>query len=268
MEHSRERPIITLTTDFGLLDHYVGTMKGVLVSRCPQARLVDISHDIPAFSILAGAYTIDQAARYFPERAVHLVVIDPGVGTARRAIVARVSGQVFVAPDNGVLSLVLQRERVGACHEITNRDLWLPDASMTFHGRDVFAPTAAALACGMRVEDVGPEVNDIVMLEDVRARQIEDGSWQGRVLSIDRFGNAITNFDAKTFARIADAPFQLALSGGQVTEFRNTFGEAGRDLCFAYFGSSGYVEVGMNQASAAGVMRISIGDSVTLRLNR
>ena len=267
MQPVREPPIITLTTDFGLADHYVGTMKGVLLSRCPQAQLVDISHEIPAFSILAGAYTIDQAARYFPKHTVHLVVVDPGVGTARGAIAARVSEQVFVAPDNGVLSLVLKRERAEACHEITNRDLWLPGASMTFHGRDVFAPVAAALACGMRVENVGAAVKDMVVLEDVRARQTEQRCWRGCVLSIDRFGNAITNFNARAFARIADAPFRLTVDGGQVTEFRKTFGEAGRDLCFAYFGSSGYVEIGMNRASAATVLRLSAGDPATLQLN-
>src|SRR5579875_973959 len=120
MQPPREPPIITLTTDFGLADHYVGTMKGVLLSRCPDARLIDISHEIPAFSVLAAAYTIDQAASYFPPGTVHLIVIDPGVGTARRPLVATASGQCFVAPDNGVLSLVLARDAAAKCYEIAN----------------------------------------------------------------------------------------------------------------------------------------------------
>lgn len=268
MQPLREPPIITLTTDFGLADHYVGSMKGVLVSRCPNTRLIDISHEIPAFSLLTGAYTIDQAAPYFPSGTVHLIVVDPGVGTARRPLVASASGQYFVAPDNGVLSLVLARDTAARCYEIANRSLWLPSPSLTFHGRDIFAPTAAALANGVPVQDVGPDAHELVVLPHLDVQQIDDKTWQGIVLSIDRFGNVITNFEASDFAQMADLPFRLAVKGGQVTEFRKTFGEAGRDMCFGYFGSSGYVEVGVNQQSAAEILGLSVGDSVILRLNR
>src|SRR6476469_5428090 len=140
------RPIITLTTDFGLQDHYAGTMKGVILSRCPQAQIVDITHAVPPFSLYAGAYAVDQAAPFFPPGAIHVVVVDPGVGTDRKPLLVEFREQFFVAPDNGVLSLLLTRNGGGTVREITNRELWLPRPSNTFHGRDVFAPVAAALA--------------------------------------------------------------------------------------------------------------------------
>src|SRR5581483_10205191 len=136
MPVSRAAPIVTFTTDFGLADHYAGTMKGVLLSRCPEARLVDISHEIPPFSIHAGAYAIDQAAPYFPPRTVHVVVIDPGVGTARRAVLLEALGQYFIAPDNGVLSMIAARDKNWRAFEIANPALWASSPSSTFHGRD------------------------------------------------------------------------------------------------------------------------------------
>ena len=163
MSVSRVPPIVTLTTDFGLADHYVGTMKGVILSRCPGAQLVDISHEIPPFSIFSAAYTIDQAALYFPPGTVHLIVVDPGVGTPRRALCAEALGHLFVAPDNGVLSLVAARDANLRARELTNRELWLRTPSATFHGRDIFAPAAAALASGSaRFEDVGPDRKSVV----------------------------------------------------------------------------------------------------------
>lgn len=267
MQPPRAAPIITLTTDFGLSDHYVGTMKGVLLSYFPDARLVDISHEVPAFSIHAGAYTIDQAAPYFPRGTVHLIVIDPGVGTARKPLLLEALGQHFVAPDNGVLSLIFARDKNAIAHEITNRELWLPNPSATFHGRDIFAPVAAAVASGgAAAENVGPLLSKIEQLSNIGPEQIERGVWRGIVWSVDHFGNVITNFPAIDFARIADSPFTLHFRAHEVTEFRPTFGDAAPGLCFAYFGSSGYVEIGINQASAAAVLEIKPGDRIQLRL--
>jgi hypothetical protein len=258
-------PIITLTTDFGLADHYTGTLKGVLLSRCSDARIIDISHEVPPFSILAGAYTISQAASYFPPGTIHVVVIDPGVGTVRKAILVEASGQFFVAPDNGVLSLITAKDPHTIAREITNQALWLPSPSHTFHGRDIFAPVAGSLANGSAMPDtVGPLLEQIERLPGLEPEQLETGSWRGMALSVDHFGNVITNFSRGAFARIAERPFTLEAGTRQVTTFRSTFGDAPADLCFAYFGSSGYLELGMNQRSAAAYLGVWPGETVRL----
>jgi S-adenosylmethionine hydrolase len=263
-------PIITLTTDFGLTDHYVGVMQGVLLSRCPDAYLVDITHEIPPFSLYGGAYAVDQAAPYFPPATVHLVVVDPGVGTARKPLLVEALGQIFVAPDNGVLSLIAARDVNLRAREITNSDLWLPNPSNTFHGRDIFAPVAAAIACGSaQVQDVGPTLDNIQLLPDLEPVQQDQGVWRGKVLSVDRFGNVITNFKAANFK----AKFSLRIGSREVRKFRQTFGnvrgpatgDTSDTLCFVYAGSSGYLEVGMNRRSAATSLQVSPGDSITLR---
>ncbi len=194
-------PLLTLTTDFGLRDHYVGTMKGVILSRCPEAHIVDISHGVPPFSLWTGAYTIDQAAPYFPAGTIHVVVVDPGVGTTRRAILAEAIGQQFIAPDNGVLSMILARDPGAVVREITNQELFLPAVSATFHGRDIFAPVAASVACGRaRPEEVGPILTAVERLPNVEPVQQANGDWVGTVLSVDHFGNVITNFRASRFS--------------------------------------------------------------------
>jgi S-adenosylmethionine hydrolase len=261
------RRIITLTTDFGTVDHYAGAMKGVILSRCPGVEITDISHEIAPFSILAGAYAIDQVAPYFPQGTIHVVVVDPGVGTARKPLLVEALDQYFIAPDNGVLSLIVARDRNMKAREISNRDLWVDTISSTFHGRDLFAPVAAALASGRAApDDVGPALADLVLLSDIEARQANHREWHGIVLSVDRFGNVITNFSRAAFANIASSPFSLHVGNGRITSFRATFGEAAKGECFAYFGSSGCVEVGMNLGSAAAQLQANPGDFVALKL--
>lgn len=267
MELSVPQPLITLTTDFGLADHYVGSMRGVILSRCPGARLADISHEIPTFSLYEAAYTVDQAAPFYPAGTVHVVVIDPGVGTSRRGILVSAFGQYFVAPDNGVLSLIVARDEKWRAWELANRGLWLDTPSSTFHGRDVFAPVAAALASGRAEPDeVGPATDRIELLTGLEAQEAEAGCWEGRILSVDHFGNVITNFRAAQFGSIASHPFRLNLCGHDVSKWYETFGAAPLHECFAYFGSSGYVELGINQASAAAQLKGSPGITVTLEL--
>jgi len=261
MAVSPEHPIITLTTDFGLTDHYAGTMKGVILERCPNAHIVDISHQVPAFSVWSGAYSISQAAPYFPAGSIHVVVVDPGVGTDRRAILAEASGQLFIAPDNGVLSLVLEPAPQARVREITRTELFRPAVSSTFHGRDVFAPVAAALASGVAgPESVGCSISDFVLLHGIQPKKTGPGQWLGRVLSVDHFGNVITNFKVDRFS---PGGFTVEAPLHTVREFRNTFGDAGRE-CFSYFGSSGYIELGINQQSAAAFLGIHAGDTVLL----
>ncbi|MBV9302784.1 MAG: SAM-dependent chlorinase/fluorinase [Acidobacteriaceae bacterium] len=264
MKSARPRPIVTLTTDFGSADHYVGTMKGVLLARCPGVEIVDISHEIPPFSIPSGAYTIDQAARYFPSGTVHVIVVDPGVGTARKPLLLEALGQFFVAPDNGILTMIFDRDPQAKAREITARNLWNESVSSTFHGRDIFAPVAAALACGINLKEVGPKLAKIVRLPDLVAREMKPGEWRGTILSVDRFGNVITNFEIAAFRTIASSPFSLHVRTRRVTSFQPTFGAAGNAGCFAYFGSSGYIEIGMNRQSAAAHLKGNPGDPLTL----
>jgi len=261
------RPVITLTTDFGLSDHYVGTMKGVLLSRCPRVRIVDISHEIRPFSILAGAYAISQAAPYFPAGSVHVVVIDPGVGTPRKPLLVEAADQFFIAPDNGVLSLILHRDPRAITWEISNEALMLPTPSATFHGRDIFAPAAAAIACGAaKPDDVGPVIAQPVLHADLFPRQMGPNLWRGTVLSVDRFGNIITNFKAADYSGLSSQPFALRLAGFEINQLVQTFGDATTGLCFAYFGSSGYVEIGMNQQSAADLLKVKDGEPIEFQI--
>src|SRR5579863_9739840 len=216
-------PIITLTTDFGLSDHYVGTMKGVILARCSNAVIVDINHEIPAFSILNGAFSISQAARFFPPQTIHVVVIDPGVGTSRKPILVEAGNQTFIAPDNGVLALILQQHRAASVREITNRALWLESPSDTFHGRDVFAPVAAALASGAaNADQVGPTLNSYEKLADLEARRIDTGITQGLVLNIDHFGSVVTNFPSYTSTDTST----IRVKEKDICGFYKTFGQA------------------------------------------
>ena len=267
MNAIRPSSLITLITDFGSADHYVGTMKGVIYSRCPEARLVDISHGIQAFSLYSAAYTVDQAAPFYPPGTIHVVVVDPGVGTARRPLLLECLGQFFVAPDNGVLSMIASRDQAARARELTNRELWLEKPSSTFHGRDIFAPVAAALASGrFAPKDVGPETGPIERLPDLEPSEIEPGLWKGAVLSVDHFGNLITNFHSSDFATLTSSGFKMLIGKGEITRWQQTFGSAPTGHCFAYFGSSGRVEIGSNRKSAAALIAGSPGDSITLRL--
>lgn len=198
------RPIITLTTDFGLNDHFVGTMKGVILNIVPDAAIVDISHAVQAFDVLDGALTISQAYSYFPAGTVHVVVVDPGVGTARRPIIASSDGYHFVAPDNGVLSLVYAREERIHVRHITSDHYFLQPISNTFHARDVFSPVAAYLAKQVDSHKFGDEIEDFVKFSAPKPKAVNDNQMRGVVLKVDRFGNLITNITPQ------DAPMVFA----------------------------------------------------------
>lgn len=258
--------VITLTTDFGMRDHYVAAMKGVLASLCPEARVIDVTHDLPPFGILAGGYSIRQAAPFFPAGTIHIVVVDPGVGTARRALLVDTGHQAFIAPDNGVLSFILHENPDAHVWELTNRRLWLDAVSSTFHGRDVFAPVAAALAAGKaKPKDTGWRCGDPVILESLEPAEIKPGVWRGMVLSVDRFGNVITNFASEDSGAALEDGFRFEIGRHRVTAFHRTFGEAPSGEVFSYPGSSGYLEIAMNQRSAAERLGVAPGVALTLR---
>ena len=252
-------PIVTLTTDFGLSDHYAGTMKGVILSLCPKAQLVDISHLVQPYAISAGAYTIAQAYRYFPAGTVHVVVVDPGVGSERRPILAEAAGQYFIAPDNGVLSMVLAREK-HKVRVIANSRYMLSSVSRTFHGRDVFAPVAGHLAAGVSSAKFGKRVNDWVRPEFLEPSEGDPGVWDGHVLAVDHFGNVITNFEAVKFPKFT----HVEIAQAKVKRTAETYAEAPEDRLFAIVGSAGYWELSMQQASAATKLRCASGDACRL----
>jgi len=261
-----KEPVITLLTDFGLADHYVAAMKGVILSICPQARLVDISHDVQPYSIPEAAYTLANAWKYFPKGTTHLVVVDPGVGSARRAIVAKVGGHRFVAPDNGLLSMVLGEDAGAKIREITGSRYFRQPVSNTFHGRDIFAPVAAHLAKGLAWSRLGGVVSDPVTGSFAKPTKVAENRWRGAVLKTDRFGNIITNLDWATFHGIAQGPFKLKLGRRTVAEYYPNYAAALSGKLFAMQGSTGYVEVSLNQGSAAGTLRMAPGAAVSLTL--
>jgi len=238
-------------TDFGLSDHYVAAMKGVILGICPQAELVDISHEITPFSIAEGAYTLAQAWQCFPKGTVHLAVVDPGVGTAREPVVVSMMQHSFVVPNNGLITLVLKNSPVAKTTHITNNRFFRTPVSDTFHGRDIFAPVAAYLANGLLPSRFGPLMSNTVISEFEKPKPIGPGRWLGVILKVDRFGNVITNLDWETCGRIATKPFQLKIGRSIVKQFCNTYGSAQKCKFFALKGSSGYVEVSLNQGNAA-----------------
>src|SRR5712692_8673996 len=259
------RPIITLTTDFGLADHYAGTMKGVILGICRAAEIVDISHEVGAFGVTEGAFLVAQAFRYFPRGTVHVVVIDPGVGTSRRPILVEAAGQRFVAPDNGVLSMIFEREK-HKVRWVTAQKYFLKSVSRTFHGRDIFAPVGAHLARGVAPAKMGKLITDYLRLHFERPVRTARRAWTGAVLKIDRFGNLITNFPAEEFQELNRRPFQLSIGLETVSRLARNYAESGPGELFVIVGSSGYLEVSACQASAAKLLGCGVGAPVELRM--
>lgn len=246
-------PLITLTSDFGLQDYYVGAMRGALLCVAPEARLVDLSHCIPPQDLLAGAWILRHAATEFPPGTVHLAVIDPGVGSPRRPLVVQSGGYVWVGPDNGLFSFAFQVPGWQA-YEISHPDLRGPRLSSTFHGRDLFAPTAARLATGFPLSEVGPPVLDPVRLDEAAPRQ-EEGQLVGQVIHLDRFGNLTTNIPAAAVAGW-DEGWRLQVGAQTLTRLCRTYAEAEAGALLALVGSAGLLEIAVNGGSAARHLRL------------
>jgi len=257
--------IITLLTDFGTQDYFVGAMKGVILSVNPHATVVDISHENPPQDIQAAAFNLLACYRDFPAGTIHVAVVDPGVGSDRKAIVVECADQYFVGPDNGLFSWIIEREGNFSAWQATNNKFFQNPVSSTFHGRDVFAPVAAALSSGIPPDEFGPRVENIMTLALFAPRTIPDG-LEGSIIHIDRFGNCITNFTAEhlTEERIA-AGFKLIVNNAAVTSIRKFFTDQsspGSEL-FMLVGSAGFVEIASQNASAAAILSAKRGDTVT-----
>ena len=245
------RPVIALLSDFGTRDHYAGTMKGVILGICPEATLVDITHDVAAHDVLEGALQLAATYRYFPAGTVFLAVVDPGVGSARRGIAAEAGEYRFVAPDNGVLTEVLRETPPRRLVELSERRYARPTVTRTFEGRDRFAPAAAWLAKGTQLTALGRAVTDIQRI-DIPLPVATATSLAGVVLMVDRFGNLVTNIDRRTFEGFAkQGEFRILAAGSPVGRLVSTYAEIPPGEVCALFGSSDHLELAANAVSAA-----------------
>ncbi len=257
------RPIITLSSDFGTSDHYAGVMKGVILGICPTAEIVDITHEIRPYEITEGAFTIAQIYPYFPKRTIHVVVVDPGVGTSRRPILVEAAGQFFTGPDNGVLAMVYEREK-SKVRELTTEKYFRRPVSRTFHGRDIFSSCAAHLAQGVRPAQFGKLLDDY--LRPLFMKPIRSGkrTWNGAILKIDHFGNLITNFHIDEFPDVKLRPVEIQAGLQTIRRLALTYAGTEPDEVFAIIGSSGYLEISANQSSAAKQLGCETGAPVEL----
>lgn len=264
-ENPLSNPIITLTTDYGTNDHLVGTLKGVILKINPDVTIVDITHHVTPFDLLDGALSIGAAYSYFPARTIHIIVVDPGVGTERRPLLATSENQYFVAPDNGVLSLIYERDPNVVVRHANVEHYYLQPVSKTFHGRDVFAPIAAWLAKSGQTASMGEVIEDYKKFAMPRPKAA-NGLMKGIVMRVDAFGNLVTNFRPEDISEAARKAGKVDLAVGTHTVARlvETFalGNAGEPI--AYVGSSGYVEIAVNKGNAARTLALGRGAHVTL----
>jgi S-adenosylmethionine hydrolase len=261
--------IITLLTDFGAADYFVGALKGVILSANPRAGIVDITHEIPAHDVQAGAFTLLAASEAFPAGTIHVAVVDPGVGSARRAILAECGGQRYVGPDNGLFSYVCERAGGARVRHLTNRKFFRREVSATFHGRDVFAPVAAALSTGVEPREFGAEIDDWVRLPSLAPRVRDDGTIEATIIHVDRFGNCVTNLTRGELGddRIARGA-TLVVNDQPIRSFRRFYADADADARepFAIWGSAGFLEISALRASAARLLGARRGQTVLVSL--
>jgi hypothetical protein len=258
------RPIITLLTDFGLADAYVGSMKGVIASLAPEANVIDISHEVPPGDLLRGGMVWAAATPCFPRGTVHVAVIDPEVGGDRRILALQAKGALYLAPDNGLIGYVLERSDIRRAVHVARESCYREPVSPTFHGRDIFAPVAAKLATGLPLDQLGPEVTDCRLStipqpeRSVRPGCVEE---RGEVVYIDRFGNATTNLRPLAGLRLEE----LAVRKTRLGSLRKTYSEVGRGEPLVIVGSTGYLEVAVNEGRAADTLGLAVGGEVLAR---
>jgi S-adenosylmethionine hydrolase len=251
---------IALITDFGTQDYYVGAMKGVILSINPQASIIDITHDIEPQNILSAAFVLSACYRDFPQGTIFVAVVDPGVGSERRAIVVEANGSCFVGPDNGIFSFVLGEGPM--VYSLENDHYFYKPVSSTFHGRDIFAPVAAHLSLGVAPGDFGPRIGEAVQLSGIYPEIQGPNTISGRIIHTDRFGNLVTNITVDAAGEV----FELMIADRSITELRQSYsgGEPGKP--FAVAGSAGFIEVSVNGGSAAELLKVEPGTPISLRV--
>lgn len=255
--------IITLLTDFGIRDYFVGAMKGVILSTNPRAQIIDITHEIKPQDIMSGGFTLFSVYRNFPVKTIHVAVVDPGVGSTRRAILVETENyQYFIAPDNGLLSLIFNEERDFRVFELTNEKFFRHPVSQTFHGRDVFAPAAAWLSTGVKPEEFGREIKDFVRLNVSGAQKINEHEIEAIIVHVDHFGNLITNLKREDLT----GNFILEVNEKLVEKHHKYYAEALESEVFTIWGSAGFLEIVAYKDSARKLLDAETGQKIVVRI--
>ena len=256
--------VITLMTDFGTSDHFVGVMKGVILNINPKVQIVDITHTVPPQDVHGAAFIVNSTYRYFPAGTIHVVVVDPGVGSRRRAIICQTDTAYFVCPDNGVLSYILNDNTAHRVVSLDNTDYWLSEVSNTFHGRDIFAPVAARLSRGISHSQFGDAVINVVRLP-VQIPQVTKTTIAGSIIWVDHFGNLITNLTSDMLESFGmDSGFVIRAGKAEISQLNRAYAESEEGEYLAIIGSCGYLEISINQGSAAQVLGLKRNDLIEI----
>ncbi|MFQ6032938.1 MAG: S-adenosyl-l-methionine hydroxide adenosyltransferase family protein [Candidatus Zixiibacteriota bacterium] len=255
------KKIITLLTDFGTKDGYIGAVKGVIKRINPQAEIVDITHDVDSYDVLGAAFALNNSYRYFPKGTIHLAVVDPGVGSLRQPILVGTKDFFFVGPDNGIFSFIYQREDLTDIIVISNKNYFLAELSRTFHARDIFAPIAAYLSLGIKTDEFGAPAKECVKLI-VSQPQSKGKSLKGQIIHIDRFGNLITNISADLLKKKQN--LEIILGKRKIKKMTRSYFEIEEKRLGALIGSSGFLELAINQGNAQKLLRAKVGDRIRI----
>jgi len=257
--------IITLTTDFGTMEPYAGIMKGMILTSNPDARIVDLTHEIPAHDVVNASFMLVRTYMHFPGGTIHIAVIDPGVGGERKNIAVLTTNFIFIGPDNGIFTLVLTKEKIVEIREIRRPPFLLKKVSDTFHGRDVYAPCAGHLSAGKNFFDIGPEIKHLKRLEYPRISQ-EGNELKGEIVSIDSFGNMITNITVPALQRFAGKRrLEIYFGAERFFKIMHRYTDVSPGMPLVLYGSSGYLEVSMNEGRASSYFMTSVGSTITIR---
>ncbi|MFN3466292.1 MAG: S-adenosyl-l-methionine hydroxide adenosyltransferase family protein, partial [Candidatus Brocadiales bacterium] len=257
-----------LLTDFGLEDPYVGEMKAVIYGINPKVQVIDISHHVPPQDVQEGAFVLYTSYKYFPKDTIFLTVVDPGVGTRRRIVCLRTGRYTFLAPDNGLLSLVLSKEKPLLTVEVTNTSYFLPEVSTTFHGRDIFAPVAAHLSRGLNLARLGRRIDDLHIFSFPGPIVADKGRLEGEIIHIDRFGNLITNVEHEWAEILTRSLSSIAIKDKKIFRISRTYQEGQAGELLALFGSSGRLEISVNMGNAREVTGCTRGDKVVVHFKQ
>jgi S-adenosylmethionine hydrolase len=262
----KKQSIITLITDFGLQDGYVGVMKGVIANINPSASVIDISNTIAAQDIFQAACVLNNSYNYFPKGAIHVVVVDPEVGSDRKILCLKTEDYLFLAPDNGVLSFVISKEESPSIREVTNGKFFLPTISNTFHGRDVFAPVAAHLSKGVNHKELGERIDKVNKIDLPKPILSPDGKLTAEIIYVDSFGNLITNVNKEVIDRMKVGAERVSITMGRrrINGICSSYTDVGDNEALAIFGSSGYLEISVNRGSAGDILKLKKGDKLIL----
>ena len=256
--------VITLLTDYGTSDYFVAALKGVILAINSHAQIVDLTHGIAPHHIEEGAFTLLAGYVSFPPGTIHVAVVDPGVGSTRRPIVVLSGEHLFVGPDNGLFTYILEKDSDARVFHLTNEKYFRHPVSNTFHGRDIFAPVAAALSLGVGCEELGHEIADPCRLQPLKPTQLKNGRVKGRIIHIDRFGNCITNFLPLDLP--SNEGFCVIVKGKTIRSMRQFFADAhNREKIFCVWGSAGFLEIAAENSSAAKILKVKHGDKVIIR---